>query len=119
MARAIASPTSVQNQILAQLQALSAQVAAQGYEYASQIRLLRSELGLNGDGVHGRLPALESAGSALKLSVEKVEVRCTALELRGSEATGGERLKQTMLSLLGGSASGAVIGALVAHWMGK
>jgi hypothetical protein len=117
MARAV-SATPIQSQILAQIALLSGQITAQGVEYATQIKLLRSELGMNGDTAHGRLPILEAMAKSHELTAEKIDIRVQRLEVRGNEMTGADRLKQSLLSVVVSSLSATLIGLLF-HWLGK
>jgi hypothetical protein len=101
---------TVQNQILAQLTALGGKVdeaIEQGKENAYQMKLLRSELGL--DGTHGRLPLFEAQLAKLELSIQKQEARINELEAEKLEAEGRHKLLSTVTALCGGGAGGAAI----------
>jgi hypothetical protein len=116
-----AKPTgsgTLQAQILEQLMELKGKVEEslqQGRENGNDLKMLRRELGL--DGQHGRLPMVEATLLRHELRMEKNEARVEGLEIGNSEANGKAKLVATALALLGGGAGGALI-ALLAHLMG-
>jgi hypothetical protein len=109
---------SLQAQILEQLTELKGKVEEslqQGRENGTELKMLRRELGL--DGQHGRLPIVEATLVRHELRMEKTEARVDGLETDNSEANGKAKLVVTLVALLGGGAGGTVI-ALLAHLMG-
>lgn len=82
-----------------------------GRENGEAIRSLRTELGV--DGQHGRIPQLEAAWARLDHQQEsdhkEIVSRVEALERGEHENQGRKRFVFILLSLIGGSASGAVI----------
>jgi hypothetical protein len=114
----ITGSSTVQAQILEQLMELKGKVEEslqQGRENGSELKMLRRELGL--DGQHGRLPIVEATLLRHESRMEKSEARVEELEIDSSEANGKAKLVATALALLGGGAGGALI-ALLAHLMG-
>jgi hypothetical protein len=110
--------STIQAQILEQLMELKGKVEEslqQGRENGNDLKMLRRELGL--DGQHGRLPMVEATLLRHELRMEKSEARVEGLEIGSSEAKGKAKLMATGLSLLGGGAGGALI-ALMAHLLG-
>ncbi len=88
----------------------------QGRENGNELKMLRRELGL--DGQHGRLPIVEATLVRHELRMDKGEVRLNLLETGNSEANGKAKMVATALALLGGGAGGAVI-AMIAHLLGS
>jgi hypothetical protein len=114
----ITGSSTVQAQILEQLMELKGKVEEslqQGRENGSELKMLRRELGL--DGQHGRLPIVEATLLRHESRMEKSEARVEELEIDSSEANGKAKLVATALALLGGGAGGALI-ALLAHLLG-
>jgi hypothetical protein len=104
--------------ILEQLTKVEAKVEEsleQGRANGYELKMLRRELGL--DGQHGRLPLVETALTRHELRMDKSDARIEHLEVFSSEAVGKAKLVGATLALLGGSAGGTVI-ALVMHLLG-
>lgn len=82
-----------------------------GRQNGEAIRSLRTELGV--DGLHGRIPQLEQAIARLDRQQEAdnkgIISRIETLERGEHENKGRKQFVLILLSLLGGSASGAVI----------
>ncbi len=111
-------PMTIQAQILEQLTELKGKVEEslqQGRENGNDLKMLRRELGL--DGQHGRLPLVEATLLRHETRMEKNEGRVDALETGSNEAKGKAKMVATTLALVGGGAGGAVI-ALLAHLLG-
>ena len=109
---------TIQAQILEQLMELKGKVEEsleQGRENGVELKMLRRELGL--DGQHGRLPIVEATLIRHELRMEKAEARVEELETDKDEAHGKAKLVVTLVALMGGGAGGTVI-ALLTHWMG-
>ena len=109
---------TIQTQILEQLTELKGKVEEslqQGRENGNELKMLRRELGL--DGQHGRLPLVEAVLVRHEARMDKNDVRVEKLETGSNEADGQAKLVGTALSLLGGGAGGALI-ALAAHLLG-
>jgi len=112
------SANTLQAQILEQLTELKGKVEEslqQGRENGNELKMLRRELGL--DGQHGRLPIVEATLIRHELRMEKTEARVEELETDKDEAHGKAKLVVTLVALMGGGAGGTVI-ALLTHWMG-
>lgn len=110
--------STMQAQILGQLMELKGKVEEslqQGRENGSDLKMLRRELGL--DGQHGRLPIVEATLLRHEVRMDKCEARVEELEIESSEAKGKAKLVAAVMALLGGGAGGALI-ALVAHLLG-
>lgn len=90
-------------------------IAAQGAENGNELKMLRRELGL--DGQHGRLPILETSMMRQEFERTKLEARVDMLESGKDESRGKAKLAGAALALLGGSAGGALI-AVIAHIAG-
>jgi hypothetical protein len=113
-----ASASALQAQILEQLTELKSKVEEslqQGRENGNELKMLRRELGL--DGQHGRLPIVEATLIRHELRMEKTDARVDGLEIDKNEANGKAKLVVTLVALMGGGAGGTVI-ALLAHLMG-
>ena len=81
----------------------------QGRKNTEELGLIRVELGLHNGALHGRLPSLEGDIASQDLRIDKLDMRLAALEKSESENAGKQKLKAAIISLLGGSASGAII----------
>ena len=81
----------------------------QGRKNTEELSLIRVELGLHNGALHGRLPSLEGDLTKQDLRIDKLDLRLAALEKSESENAGKQKLKAVIISLLGGSASGAII----------
>jgi hypothetical protein len=113
-----ASASALQERILEQLTELKSKVEEslqQGRENGNEIKMLRRELGL--DGQHGRFPIVEATLLRHELRMEKTDARVDGLEIDKNEANGKAKLVVTLVALMGGGAGGTVI-ALLAHLMG-
>jgi hypothetical protein len=113
-----AEDATLQARILEQLTEVKGKVEEslqQGRENGNELKMLRRELGL--DGQHGRLPIVEATLMRHELRMEKNEARVDQLETGNSEAQGKAKLVAASLALLGGGAGGALI-ALLAHLLG-
>jgi hypothetical protein len=111
--------SSLHAQIMEQLTEVKGKVdesLLQGRENVNELKMLRRELGL--DGQHGRLPIVEATLIRHELRMDKGEVRLNLLETGNSEANGKAKMVATALALLGGGAGGAVI-AMIAHLLGS
>jgi hypothetical protein len=86
----------------------------QGRKNTEELSLIRVELGLHNGALHGRLPSLQGDISKQDLRIDKLDMRLVMLEKSESESAGKDKLKAVIISLLGGSASGAII-TLVYH----
>jgi hypothetical protein len=84
----------------------------QGRKNTEELSLIRVELGLHNGALHGRLPSLEGDINRQDLRIDKLDMRLSIIEKSDSENAGKQKLKAIMMSLLGGSASGAVITAV-------
>jgi hypothetical protein len=85
---------------------------------ASRQQLILNELlkltdqgrkGLHNGALHGRLPSLEGDIARQDLRIDKMDMRLGIIEKSESENAGKQKLKAVIISLLGGSASGAII----------
>jgi hypothetical protein len=81
----------------------------QGRKNTEELSLIRVELGLHNGALHGRLPSLEGDIARQDLRIDKLDMRVGMIEKSESEDAGKQKLKSVILSLLGGSASGAII----------
>jgi hypothetical protein len=81
----------------------------QGRKNTEELSLIRVELGLHNGALHGRLPSLEGDIARQDLRIDKLDMRLGIMEKSASEDAGKQKLKSVILSLLGGSASGAMI----------
>jgi hypothetical protein len=81
----------------------------QGRKNTEELSLIRVELGLHNGALHGRLPSLQGDITKQDLRIDKLDMRLGALEKSESENAGKQKLKAVIISLLGGSASGAII----------
>jgi hypothetical protein len=99
------SVTSRQQLILNELLKLT----DQGRKNTEELSLIRVELGLHNGALHGRLPSLEGDIARQDLRIDKLDMRLGIMEKSASEDAGKQKLKNVILSLLGGSASGAMI----------
>ena len=81
----------------------------QGRKNTEELSLIRVELGLHNGALHGRLPSLEGDIATQDLRIDKLDMRLGALEKSESENAGKQKLKAAIISLLGGSAAGAII----------
>jgi hypothetical protein len=81
----------------------------QGRKNTEELSLIRVELGLHNGALHGRLPSLEGDIARQGLRIDKLDMRVGMIEKSESEDAGKQKLKSVILSLLGGSASGAII----------
>jgi hypothetical protein len=81
----------------------------QGRKNTEELSLIRVELGLHNGALHGRLPSLEGDIARQDLRIDKLDMRLGMMEKSESEDAGKQKLKSVILSLLGGSASGAII----------
>jgi hypothetical protein len=88
----------------------------QGRKNTEELSLIRVELGLHNGALHGRLPSLEGDITRQDLRIDKLDMRLGILEKSESEDAGKQKLKSVILSLLGGSASGAMI-TMAYHWL--
>jgi hypothetical protein len=112
------SSATIQTQILEQLTEVKRKVEEslqQGRENGNELKMLRRELGL--DGQHGRLPIVEALLARHEARMEKSDERVDKLEVDANEARGKAKLVATSLALLGGGAGGAII-ALLSHLFG-
>jgi hypothetical protein len=99
------SVTSRQQLILNELLKLT----DQGRKNTEELSLIRVELGLHNGALHGRLPSLEGDIARQDLRIDKLDMRLGIIEKSESENAGKQKLKAVIISLLGGSASGAII----------
>lgn len=81
----------------------------QGRKNTEELSLIRVELGLHNGALHGRLPSLEGDIARQGLRIDKLDLRVGMIEKSESEDAGKQKLTSVILSLLGGSASGAII----------
>jgi len=81
----------------------------QGRKNTEELSLIRVELGLHNGALHGRLPSLEGDIARQDLRIDKMDMRLGIIEKSESENAGKQKFKAVMISLLGGSASGAII----------
>jgi hypothetical protein len=81
----------------------------QGRKNTEELSLIRVELGLHNGALHGRLPSLEGDIARQDLRIDKLDMRLGIMEKSASEDAGKQKLKSVKFSLLGGSASGAMI----------
>lgn len=81
----------------------------QGRKNTEELSLIRVELGLHNGALHGRLPSLEGDIARQDLRIDKLDMRLGIIEKSESENAGKQKLKAVIISLLGGSASGAII----------
>lgn len=81
----------------------------QGRKNTEELSLIRVELGLHNGALHGRLPSLQGDITKQDLRIDKQDMRLAALEKSETENAGKQKLKSVIISLLGGSASGAII----------
>jgi hypothetical protein len=86
----------------------------QGRKNTEELSMIRVELGLHNGALHGRLPSLEGDIARQGIRIDKLDLRVGTIEKSESEDAGKQKLKSVILSLLGGSASGAII-TLVYH----
>jgi len=88
------------------------EIQEQGRENNNEIKLLRTELGLNGE--HGRLPVIETTFLRMERRQDDSEKRIDDLEALRSENQGKQRLIGTVLAVASGGI-GAIIGLLWHH----
>jgi hypothetical protein len=88
----------------------------QGRKNTEELSLIRVELGLHNGALHGRLPSLEGDITRQDLRIDKLDMRLGIIEKSESEDAGKQKLKSVILSLLGGSASAAMI-TMAYHWL--
>jgi hypothetical protein len=81
----------------------------QGRKNTEELSLIRVELGLHNGALHGRLPTLQGDIARQDLRIDKLDIRLATMEKSESENAGKQKLKAVIISLLGGSASGAII----------
>jgi hypothetical protein len=81
----------------------------QGRKNTEELSMIRVELGLHNGALHGRLPSLEGDIARQDLRLDKLDMRVGMIEKTESEDAGQRKLKSVIFSLLGGSASGAMI----------
>jgi hypothetical protein len=81
----------------------------QGRKNTEELSMIRVELGLHNGALHGRLPSLQGDISKQDLRIDKLDMRLALIEKSESENAGKQKLKAVIVSLLGGSASGAII----------
>ncbi len=81
----------------------------QGRKNTEELSMIRVELGLHNGALHGRLPSLEGDIARQDLRLDKLDMRVGMMEKAESEDAGKQKLKGVIFSLLGGSASGAMI----------
>ncbi|MGC2661450.1 MAG: hypothetical protein WA324_26145 [Bryobacteraceae bacterium] len=81
----------------------------QGRKNTEELSMIRVELGLHNGALHGRLPSLEGDIARQDLRLDKLDIRVGMIEKSESEDAGKQKLKSAVFSLLGGSASGAMI----------
>jgi hypothetical protein len=90
------------------------EVAKQGQENGTELKMLRRELGL--DGPHGRLPFVEATLTRHETRMEKNEADIAGLKAAGSESTGRQKIVAAVWAIVGGSAGAALI-TLLDHLM--
>ncbi len=81
----------------------------QGRKNTEELSMIRVELGLHNGALHGRLPTLEGDIARQDLRLDKLDMRMGMMEKAENEDAGRQKLKSVIFSLLGGSASGAMI----------
>jgi uncharacterized coiled-coil DUF342 family protein len=81
----------------------------QGRKNTEELSMIRVELGLHNGALHGRLPSLQGDISKQDLRIDKLDMRLAIIEKSESENAGKQKFKAIIISLLGGSASGAII----------
>jgi hypothetical protein len=81
----------------------------QGRKNTEELSLIRVELGLHNGALHGRLPSLEGDIARQDQRIDKMDMRLGIIEKSESENAGKQKLKAVIISLVGGSASGAII----------
>jgi chromosome segregation ATPase len=97
---------------LAMLRNKTEEIQEQSRENGNEIKLLRTELGLNGE--HGRLPVMETTILRMEKRQEESDKRIDDLEALRSENQGRQRLIGSVVALAGGGI-GAIIGLLWHH----
>jgi hypothetical protein len=86
-----------------------------GRENNREIKILRTELGL--EGAHGRIPSLEAELKRLNTRLEKQELRVEAIEVEAIESRAQHRLIATVIGILSGGLGAAVFSAVI-HYFG-
>jgi hypothetical protein len=81
----------------------------QGRKNTEELSMIRVELGLHNGALHGRLPSLQGDITKQDLRIDKLDMRLAIIEKSESENAGKQKFKAVIISLLGGSASGAII----------
>jgi uncharacterized coiled-coil DUF342 family protein len=81
----------------------------QGRKNTEELSMIRVELGLHNGALHGRLPSLQGDINKQDLRIDKLDLRLAIIEKSESENAGKQKFKAIIISLLGGSASGAII----------
>jgi hypothetical protein len=81
----------------------------QGRKNTEELSMIRVELGLHNGALHGRLPSLQGDITKQDLRIDKLDIRLAIIEKSESENAGKQKFKAIIISLLGGSASGAII----------
>jgi hypothetical protein len=81
----------------------------QGRKNTEELIMIRVELGLHNGALHGRLPSLQGDISKQDLRIDKLDMRLATIEKAESENAGKQKFKAVIISLLSGSASGAII----------
>jgi hypothetical protein len=84
----------------------------QGRDNGSDLKLLRKELGM--DGQHGRIPSLESNVVRLELLIVAQEKRVDALEILDHLAQGKKQLVTVGVSVISSAGAVALLG-----WLAK
>jgi hypothetical protein len=85
-----------------------------GRENNREIKILRTELGL--EGAHGRIPSLEAELQRLNARVEKQDIRVDATEVAAIESRAKHRVIATVIGVLSGGLGAAVFSAIIRYF---
>jgi hypothetical protein len=95
------------NQRQAEILTILATLVQKVEEGRSELKLLRTELGL--DGPHGRIPVAEAALTRLDIRINGLESEIRTLQATKHEGIGRSNFINTILALLGGGAGGVLL----------
>jgi hypothetical protein len=112
------SPGSFESLILSELGQINYKVEESlqiGRENNREIKILRTELGL--EGAHGRIPSLEVELQRMNTRVEKQEMRVDEMEVGTIESRAQHRMIATITGIFSGGLGAAVFSAAV-HYFG-
>jgi hypothetical protein len=110
--------SAVEKLILEELSKINTKVEESleiGRENNREIKILRTELGLEGG--HGRIPSLEAEMQRMNARMDKHELRLDTIEVGAIETRARHRLIATLIGIVSGGLGAAVFSAAV-HYFG-